>query len=396
MSASVSPNETVESVRDDVIGWRRHLHQYPERSFHEVRTSQFVADTLASFGGLEITRPTPTSVLARLVGSGPGPVLAIRADIDALPINERNTHDFISREPGTMHACGHDGHTAMLLGAVKVLVGKRDALNGEVRFIFQHAEELNPGGAEELVQAGVLDGVDMIIGAHLWSALAVGKVGVKAGALMASPDILHITIKGSGGHAAIPHQTIDPIAIAAQFITNLQYIVSRNVDPLQPAVISITRIAGGTTHNVIPGEVELEGTVRTFDPTLRAEMPKRVERILSGITSAHGASYSFEYEHGYRPVVNDEGASELLRRAVVNALGDDVLIEATPTMGGEDFSAYQQRVPGAFFFIGARCEERGIVQPHHHERFDIDERALDFGTRIFVAAALDFLGAKQA
>ena len=396
MSASVSPNETVESVRDDVIGWRRHLHQYPERSFHEVRTSQFVADTLASFGGLEITRPTPTSVLARLVGSGPGPVLAIRADIDALPINERNTHDFISREPGTMHACGHDGHTAMLLGAVKVLVGKRDALHGEVRFIFQHAEELNPGGAEELVQAGVLDGVDMIIGAHLWSALAVGKVGVKAGALMASPDILHITIKGSGGHAAIPHQTIDPIAIAAQFITNLQYIVSRNVDPLQPAVISITRIAGGTTHNVIPGEVELEGTVRTFDPTLRAEMPKRVERILSGITSAHGASYSFEYEHGYRPVVNDEGASELLRRAVVNALGDDVLIEATPTMGGEDFSAYQQRVPGAFFFIGARCEERGIVQPHHHERFDIDERALDFGTRIFVAAALDFLGAKQA
>lgn len=396
VSASVSPSETVESVRKDVIGWRRHLHQYPERSFHEVRTSQFVADTLASFGGLEITRPTPTSVMARLVGSTTGPVLAIRADIDALPIDERNTHDFISKEPGTMHACGHDGHTAMLLGAVKVLVGKREALRGEVRFIFQHAEELNPGGAEELVKAGVLDGVDMIIGAHLWSPLAVGKVGVKAGALMASPDILHITIKGSGGHAAIPQQTIDPIAIAAQFITNLQHIVSRNVDPLEPAVISITRIAGGTTHNVIPGEVELEGTVRTFDPALRAEMPKRVERILAGITSAHGASYSFEYEHGYRPVVNDEGASELLRRAVVNALGDDVLIEATPTMGGEDFSAYQQRVPGAFFFIGARCEERGIIQPHHHERFDIDERSLDFGTRIFVAATLDFLGATKA
>ncbi|HEY7898186.1 MAG TPA: amidohydrolase [Gemmatimonadaceae bacterium] len=393
MSISASPGATVESVRDDVIGWRRHLHQYPERSFHEERTSQFVADTLAGFGGLEITRPTPTSVLARLVGAVPGPVLAIRADIDALPIEERNTHAFVSRNPGTMHACGHDGHTAMLLGAVKVLVGERHALHGEVRFIFQHAEELAPGGAEELVKAGVMDGVTMVIGAHLWSPLAVGKVGVKSGSLMAAPDIIRITITGSGGHAALPQQTVDPIAVAAQVITNLQHIVARNVDPLQPSVVSITRIAGGTTHNVIPSEVELEGTARTFDETLRTEMPKLIERIVAGVTSAHGASYTFEYQRGYRPVVNDEGASDLLRRAVVNALGDGVLTEAIPAMVGEDFSAYQQRAPGAFFFIGARCEERGIVQPHHHERFDVDERALDYGTRIFVAAALDFLGA---
>lgn len=392
MPASISPSETVDTVRDDVIGWRRHLHQYPERSFHEERTAQFVADTLAGFGGLDITRPTPTSVLARLVGSAPGPVLAIRADIDALPIVECNTHDFVSRNPGVMHACGHDGHTAMLLGAVKVLAGQRDALAGEVRFIFQHAEELYPGGAEELVQAGVMDDVDIVIGAHLWTPLVVGKVGVKAGALMAAPDIIRITITGSGGHAALPQQTVDPIAVAAQVITNLQHIVARNVDPLQPSVVSITRIAGGTTHNVIPGEVELEGTVRTFDETLRTQMPKLIERILAGVTSAHGASYTFAYERGYRPVVNDERASELVRRAVVRAVGDGVLTEAIPTMGGEDFSGYQQRAPGAFFFIGARCEERGIVQPHHHERFDIDERALDYGTRIFVAAALDFLG----
>jgi amidohydrolase len=390
--ASNSPSETVETVRDDVIGWRRHLHQYPERSFHEERTAQFVADTLAGFGGLEITRPTPTSVLARLIGALPGPVLAIRADIDALPIEERNTHDFISKTPGTMHACGHDGHMAMLLGAVKVLVGHRDALAGEVRFIFQHAEELYPGGAEELVKAGVMDDVDVVIGAHLWLPLEVGKVGVKAGPLMAAPDIIRMTIIGSGGHAALPQQTIDPIAIAAQVVTNLQLIVSRNVDPLQPSVVSITRIAGGTTHNVIPSEVELEGTVRTFDEALRIEMPKMIERILAGVTSAHGANYTFTYERGYRPVVNDERASELLRRAVVRALGDDVLTEAIPTMGGEDFSAYLQVTRGAFFFIGARCEDRGIVNPHHHDCFDIDERALDYGTRIFVAAALDFLG----
>jgi amidohydrolase len=386
----MSASATVESVREDVIGWRRYLHQHPERSFHEERTAQFIVDTLASFGGLEISRPTATSVVARLIGPNPGPVLAIRADIDALPIEERNTHDFVSQNPGTMHACGHDGHTAMLLGAVKVLVGQRDAIRGEVRFIFQHAEELYPGGAEELVNAGVMDDVDMVIGAHLWSPLAVGKVGVKSGSLMAAPDIVRITISGSGGHAAIPQQTIDPIAVAAQVITNLQHIVARNIDPLQPSVLSITRIAGGTTHNVIPSEVELEGTVRTFDEELRTQMPKLIERILAGVTSAHGASYTLQYERGYRPVVNDERPTELLRRAVVNALGADALTEAIPAMVGEDFSAYQQRAPGTFFFVGARCEERGIIHPHHHDCFDVDERALDNGTRIFVAAALAF------
>ena len=392
LSNVLPPPATVESVRVDVIGWRRHLHRHPERSFHEERTAQFVEDTLASFGGLEITRPTPTSVLARLTGARSGPVLAIRADIDALPIEERNTHDFVSTHPGVMHACGHDGHTAMLLGAARVLASQRDALAGEVRFIFQHAEELHPGGAEELVRAGVMDGVDMVIGAHLWTPLAVGKVGVKAGALMAAPDTVRITITGSGGHAALPHQTVDSVAVAAQVIVNLQHIVARNVDPLQPSVVSITRIAGGTTYNVIPGEVEMEGTVRTFDETLRTQMPQLIERIVAGISAAHGARYTLSYERGYRPVVNDARATELLRRAVVHALGEEFLTEAIPTMGGEDFSAYQQRAPGAFFFIGARCEERGIVQPHHHDCFDIDERALDHGTRIFVAAALDFLG----
>jgi amidohydrolase len=396
LSTALTPSEAAGAVREDVIGWRRHLHQHPERSFHEERTAQFIADTLASFGGLEITRPTPTSVLARLVGAKPGRVLAMRADIDALPIHERNTHDFVSRNEGTMHACGHDGHTATLLGAAKVLTGMRDELVGEVRFIFQHAEELHPGGAEELVRAGVMDGVDMVIGAHLWTPLAVGKVGVKAGALMAAPDTIRITITGKGGHAAQPQYVVDPIAVAAQVIVNLQHVVSRNVDPLHPAVVSISRIAGGTTHNVIPGSVEMEGTVRTFEPALRDEMPKTIERILAGVTAAHGATYTLSYERGYRPVVNDAAAADLVRRAVVHALGEEFLTEAIPTMGGEDFSAYQQRAPGAFFFIGARCEERGIVQPHHHECFDIDERALDYGTRVFVAAALDFLGAPTA
>ena len=380
---------TEDSVREAVIAWRRYLHQNPELSFHEERTAQFVAETLASFGSLAISRPTPTSVVARLIGPRPGPVLAMRADIDALPIEERNTHDFVSRNPGVMHACGHDGHTAMLLGAAQVLAARKDDLVGEVRFVFQHAEELNPGGAEELVKAGVLDGVGMIVGAHLWLPMPYGRVGVKSGALMASPDNFVITIKGSGGHAAIPHETIDSIAVAAQVITNLQHLVARNVDPLASAVVSVTRVAGGTTYNVIPGQVELAGTVRTFDPALRARIPELMQRIVGGITAAHGASFTFEWDAGYRPVINDERASDLLRRAVVRALGAGVLVEASPTMGGEDFSAYQEKVPGSFFFIGARNEERGITNPHHHECFDLDERALDSGTRIFVAAAME-------
>jgi amidohydrolase len=213
------------------------------------------------------------------------------------------------------------------------------------------------------------------------------------GALMASRVTFRVVIVGAGGHAAMQQLTLDSVAIAAQVVTNLQHVVSRAVDPLASAVVSVTRIAGGTAANVIPGSVELEGTVRTFDPALREQIPRLMERIINGVTSAHGARYQWEYVRGYHPVLNDEQACALLRRAIVRALGADALSEGTPTMGGEDFSAYQQRAPGAFFFIGARNEERGIVYPHHHERFDLDERALDYGTRIFVEAALEHLAA---
>lgn len=378
---------TPESVRESVIAWRRRLHRNPELAWHEEQTARFVADTLGDFGGLEILHPTPTSVVARLAGGAPGPVLAMRADMDALPVEEANDHDFVSQVPGVMHACGHDGHTAMLLGAAQVLASRRETLAGEIRFVFQHAEEVPPGGAEELVRAGVMDNVDLVIGAHLWSPLEFGKVGVKSGALMAAPDAFHITVIGSGGHAAMPQQTVDAVAVAAQVITNLQHVVARNVDPLASAVVSVTRIAAGTSYNVIPGQVELSGTVRTFDEAVRTRIPELMRRIVAGVTSAHGATFEMTYERGYRPVVNDEAAASLVRNAVTRALGPDALVDAIPTMGGEDFSAYQQRAPGAFFFIGARNEERGIVHPHHHERFDIDERALDYGTRLFVAAA---------
>ncbi|MDQ3639718.1 MAG: amidohydrolase, partial [Actinomycetota bacterium] len=205
---------------DEVLGWLRHLHRNPELSFQEEETSRFVYETLESFGGLELSRPTPTSVVARLVGEGPGRTVALRADMDALPITEENDFEFASRKPGVMHACGHDGHTAMLLGAAKVLVGMREEINGEVRFLFQHAEELYPGGAEEMVEAGVMEDVDAIVGIHLWSGLEVGKVGVVYGPMLAAPDTFEISINGRGGHAAMPHQTADAIAIGAQVVTN--------------------------------------------------------------------------------------------------------------------------------------------------------------------------------
>ncbi|OCA81562.1 N-acyl-L-amino acid amidohydrolase [Bacillus sp. FJAT-27225] len=390
-NATVNLSEFAESVTAQVIEWRRYLHSNPELSFQEEKTAQFVYDTLSSFGGLELSRPTKTSVMARLIGSQPGKVLAIRADMDALPITEENDFEFSSKNPGVMHACGHDGHTAMLLGTAKVLSGLKDQIKGEVRFLFQHAEELAPGGAEEMVAAGVMDGVDLVIGTHLWSTLPIGKIGVVYGPMMAAPDTFWITVKGKGGHAALPHQTIDSIAVAAQVVTNLQHIVSRNTDPLDNLVLSVTQFIAGTTHNVIPGSVEMCGTVRSFDPQLRESVPATMERVIKGITEAHGATYEFKYQFGYRPVINDEEVTRVIEETVLEVYGEEALDLMRPNMGGEDFSAFQQKAPGAFFYVGAGNEEKGITYPHHHSRFTIDEDSLEKGVKIFLHSAFKFL-----
>ncbi|MFC4770171.1 M20 family metallopeptidase [Effusibacillus consociatus] len=384
-------NQLVSDIRDEVIRWRRYLHQNPELSYQEAKTAQFVYDTLASFGTLELSRPTPTSVMARLIGKNPGKVLAIRADMDALPIQEENQFEFVSNNPGVMHACGHDGHTSMLLGTAKILSAMKEQIHGEIRFLFQHAEELTPGGAEEMVRAGVMDGVDLIIGTHLWSPMETGKFGVISGPMMAAPDVFSITIHGKGGHAALPHQAIDSIAVGAQVVTNLQHIVSRNTDPLEPLVLSITQFIGGTTHNVIPGSVEITGTVRSFTPQLRAEVPALMERIIKGITEAHGAAYTFQYEEGYRPVINDDEVTQVIEETVRQIFGEEALDPAKPIMAGEDFSAFQQKTPGSYFFTGAGNREKGIVYPHHHPRFTIDEDALENGIKVFVHAAFKLL-----
>ncbi|MEB2299666.1 amidohydrolase [Lysinibacillus xylanilyticus] len=388
---NLTANSFIDEIKEDVIGWRRYLHKYPELSFHEEKTAQFIYETLQTFGDLELSRPTKTSVMARLIGDKPGKVMAIRADIDALPIQEENTFDFVSETPGVMHACGHDGHTAMLLGTAKFLAGMKDKINGEVRFLFQHAEELFPGGAEEMVQAGVMDDVDLVIGAHLWSPLEVGKVGVVYGEMMAAPDYFSITINGKGGHAAIPHQTVDSIAVAAQVVTNLQHIVSRNTDPLDKLVVSITQFVAGNSFNVIPGSVLIRGTVRSFDAQLRETVPTLMERVVKGITEAHGANYQFDYQYCYRPVINDKEVTEVIEETVREVFGEEAIDFMNPNMAAEDFSAFQQKAPGCFFYVGAGNKEKGILYPHHHPRFTIDEESLFIGFQLFVQSTFKYL-----
>jgi amidohydrolase len=380
----------MEVPEEQVVEWRRHLHRHPEPSFEERETAAFVAETLASFGdGLTIERPTDNSVLARLDTGRPGRTVALRADIDALPIQEESGVDFASERPGAMHACGHDGHTAMLLGAARTLADHAgDLPGGEVRFIFQHAEETAPGGARELVEAGVLEGVDVIYGCHLWTPLALGNVAVHTGPFMAASDFFTLAVVGRGGHAGLPNDATDSVAIAAQVVTNLQHVVARRVDPLRSAVLTVATFHAGEAHNVIPERADLSGTVRTFDAELRERMPTLIDEIAGGVARAHGAEIELEYTFGYRAVVNDAEVADLVRSVVPG----DLLTDIDPIMGGDDFSAYLAEVPGCYAFIGAGSEESGATYMHHHPRFRIDERALATGTRLHVGVALRALG----
>ena len=387
--------QLTNGVKEDVVKWRRHLHERPELSFQEVETSQFIYDTLKGFGNLELSRPTKTSVMARLIGTKPGKVLAIRADMDGLPIEEESDLDYASKNSGVMHACGHDGHTAMLLGTAKILSRLMDEIAGEVRFFFQHGEEQLPGGAEEMIDAGVMDGVDFIIGAHLWSPIEVGKVFTVSGPLMAAADIFHIKICGKGGHSALPHNTIDSLAVGMQVVNNLQHIVSRKTDPFENLVLSVTKFTAGTSHSIIPETAMIVGSVRSFDKEVREATPKFMEEIVKGVTAAHGATYELDYQWGYRPVINDEIVTSVIQETIVDIFGAEALLIQNPMMISEDFSAYQQKAPGCFFLIGAGNQEKGITYPHHHPKFDLDEDALDIGVKIFVHAAFRFLNLSQ-
>ena len=360
------------------------MHRRPELSFEEHETAAFVERTLRGFGAaLEVERPTATSVVARL-RNGVGRTIALRADMDALPIHEETGLEFASERAGVMHACGHDVHTAILLAVARTLVERRDELAGEVRLVFQHAEELPPGGARELVAAGVVDGCDAVVGCHVFSRVDTGKVAVPVGPFMAAPDTFALTVRGRGGHAAMPHATADPVVAAAAIVTALQQIVSREIDPIRRAVVSVTRIAGGTASNVIPETVQLGGTVRTFEPEVQAQIRAAIARVATAIAAAHRCEAEVTYEEGYAATVNDADAAALVARNVDPAR----LTEVEPIMGGEDFSAYGAVAPACFFVVGAGGE---TAAPHHHPRFVVDEDAIPVAIDVFVRTALDFL-----
>jgi amidohydrolase len=383
------PAPSLHAIEPRLIEWRRHLHRYPELSFREYETATYVAGELAELDRIEIERPTDTSVVAHIRTGRPGPVVALRADMDALPIQERSGCPFESTRPGVMHACGHDGHTAMLLGAAHALVEMANLLpGGEVRFIFQHAEEKLPGGASELVAAGVLEGVSQIYGCHLWTPLPVGQVAVTPGPFMAASDSFRVTIRGRGGHPASPHLGVDAIAVAAEVVTNLQHIVARRTDPLESVVVSIGSFHAGNAPNIIAEQAELTGTTRALTVQRRESLPALLEALSTGIATAHGATCEFKFEFGYAPLVNDAQCAALVRCAVEDRLGASALADLEPVMGGDDFSAYLAVVPGCYALVGAGSEEAGATYAHHDARFRIDERALAIGTRLLVAVTL--------
>ncbi|MEB3356516.1 MAG: M20 family metallopeptidase [Synechococcales bacterium] len=376
----------IQALQPRLVDWRRRIHQLPELAFRERLTAQFVSQQLQQWQIEHQTGIAETGIVAVIPGDRPGPVLAIRADMDALPIHEANQVPYRSQHDGIMHACGHDGHTAIALGTAHYLAQHRQDFAGTVKLIFQPAEE-GPGGAKPMIEAGALQNpdVDAIIGLHLWNRLPLGTVGVRSGALMAAVELFDCIIQGKGGHGAMPDQTIDSIVVGAQVVNALQTIVARNVDPLKAGVVTVGEFHAGKAHNVIADSAKLSGTVRYFDPVLEGFFQKRVAEIIAGVCQSHGATYHLDYWQLYPATVNDGGMADLVRSVAETVVETPAgVVPECQTMGGEDMSFFLQQVPGCYFFLGSANADRGLDFPHHHPRFDFDETALSMGVEMFV------------
>jgi amidohydrolase len=378
-------------LASSMVAMRRDFHRHPELAFQEYRTSAKLAEFLEALG-LEVTRGIATTgLMARLKGSRPGRTVLVRADIDALPIHEATGAEYASQNPGVMHACGHDGHAAIAAHVAAVMSELREEIAGELRFVFQPAEEIVQG-ARPMIEAGVMDGVDAVVGLHLWSQLPAGMVGVRSGPIMAAADAFTLTVHGRGAHAATPHLGTDPVLIGAHLITALQSLVSRETDPLLSSVITIATVtAGEGAHNIIPERAELKGTLRTFDAPLRQHLMRRIEELSSALASAMGGSAEVTWRPGSPAVVNDPAMTERFLAIARERVGER-LIEIAPMMGGDDMAEFLLRAPGVYFWVGAGDPASGKDKPHHHPAFDIDdERALPLAAELLARTALDFL-----
>jgi amidohydrolase len=379
--------EKLTNSYEEMVVMRRYLHMNPELSFKEEKTAKYIVDYYADLGVDVRSGVGGNGVVARIKGGRPGKTVALRADFDALPIQDEKDVPYKSTVPGVMHACGHDGHTATLLQLAKAIHEMQEELAGEYVFIHQHAEEYAPGGAKPMIEDGCLDGVDVIFGTHLWSLTDAGTIEYRTGPTMAAADRFDITVQGAGGHGAAPHQTKDAIAIGAQLVTNLQQIVSRRVNPTESAVLSVGSFVAENAFNVIADSAKIGGTVRTFAPKIRDLMEREMKRVVDGTALANDCEIEFVYERGYPAVVNHEDETEFLKSVAEKIQGVENVVETEPHMGGEDFAYYLEKVPGTFFFTGARPEN---PFPHHHPKFDFDENAMLIAAKVLGAAAIDY------
>jgi len=381
----------IKALKESIISTRRDIHQHPELAFNEHRTAKLVADRLNSLGIDVQTGVGKTGVVGTLKGKNSGKTIALRADMDALPMQEISDIPYKSQNDGVMHACGHDGHTAMLLGAAEALSQKTDKLNGTVKFIFQPAEE-GQGGARYMIEDGALNGVDEVYGIHLWNYQEYGTVGVKSGPILAAADLFEITVHGKGGHGAAPQGTKDAVVIASNLVQTLQTIVSRNTNPIESTVVTIGQINGGYNFNIIADTVNMKGTARAYTEENRQLIKTRMAEIITGTEQIFGCKIDFDYEDGYPPTVNHPEESEKLLNAARQIVGDGAG-DPYLSMGGEDFSYFLQEVPGCFFFVGSAPKDREPLSvPHHCSHFDFDERALLVGSSVFVEVVERELG----
>jgi len=397
MSAVKELRTDVDEILPGTIADRRWLHENPELGFQEFKTAEFVRQRLETLGvediqtGIAVTGVTG---LIRGTADGPGRNVLLRADMDALPLTEENDVEYKSQTDGVMHACGHDAHTAILLGVARLLMDRRDQFSGTVKLLFQPSEEANSGGAKPMIEAGVLNDppIDAVFGLHMAAGNPTGQVLVGAGPIMAAADSYRILIKGKGGHAARPQLAIDPVLIGMHIGVALQTIVSRNADPMDALVVSNCIFQAGTAGNIIPDSAVMGGTVRTFTPEMRDLAEERLTAIAKGVAATMGGEVEVEYNRGYPATVNDAAMAELVRQAAIETIGEENVKDRPPAMGAEDFSYFLLERPGAFFNVGSRNEERGIVWGHHHPKFDVDEDSLGVGMAAMTATVLKYLG----
>jgi len=372
-----------------VIDLRRHFHMYPETAWNEKQTSQKIKEELKALG-IPFAAVAETGVIATLTGKKPGKTIALRADMDALAVTEKSGVSFQSKHEGVSHACGHDGHMAMLLGAAKILNDIRSDIRGSVKLIFQPAEEVL-NGAVKVIEEGGLDGVDSIFGIHINGLIPSGMATAGMGPVLSSADFFTIRVKGRGGHGGMPDQGVDAIVAASAVVMNLQSIVSREISPVEPAVVSIGALHAGTRNNVIAAEAIMEGTTRCYNDTVRKKIPDAMKRIVTGTAGAYRAEAILDYISGAPPTVNDETCALRAKKTIENTLGEDAFLELSPMTGAEDFAYYQRKVPGVFIFLGVKSKDENAGYPQHHEKFTIDENALEIGTMLNVQYALDYL-----